>query len=88
MVVVTGSPVGPCPSTATGVHRAARAAATVPSPPSATGTTTTRADGATSHTPRRTASATSSDVSEPLNASLATTTVARVPSPHPAWTRA
>ena len=74
-VAVTGRPVGPCTSTGTPRHPARRAAATVPSPPSATATTVTWADGSTSSSPRRTASPTSSEDSEPLNASLATTTL-------------
>ena len=49
--VVTGSPVGPCARTCTRVNPAATAASSVPSPPSATGTSTTSTPGASAPMP-------------------------------------
>src|SRR6266567_3310415 len=74
MVAVTGAPVGPCTFTVTGWKPAARAAVTVPSPPSATGTWWTGRSGRTWAIPLARAAAAATAVSEPLNLSGATTT--------------
>src|SRR5680860_1479060 len=64
-----------------GTLDAARAASSVPSPPSATGRMCTSASGRHRRIPRRTDSATSDPVSDPLNLSGAIST--RVMAAHP-----
>ena len=70
----TTSPSGP--STGTGTRRpecAATSASTVPSPPSATGTSTTSASGQTERMPRAIAAAAAGELSDPLYGLGATT---------------
>jgi hypothetical protein len=67
----TGSPVGPVTSTGTRENPQATTASTVPSPPSATGSSTV---SAAPRSPAATRAATSGAVSDPLNLSGATTT--------------
>ncbi len=75
-VAVTGVPVGPVTRASCRVKPAASAAATVPSPPSATGTAATSRPGTARRRPAVTCSATSTAVSEPLNLSAAISTCA------------
>src|SRR6476646_3607991 len=72
--VAMGRPVGPVVFTATGIQPAATAAATVPSPPSATGAHVMCQDGFPAASPSARASATSAAVREPLNLSGASNT--------------
>lgn len=71
---VTGSPTGPVTRASRRSNPAATAAATVPSPPSATGRVSTSRPGTTRRSPAVTRSATCTAVSEPLNLSAATST--------------
>src|SRR6478609_4987449 len=76
--VAIGRPVGPVAWTATGIQPAATAAATVPSPPSATGAHVMCQDGLPAASPSARASATSAAVREPLNLSGASNTCTTV----------
>ena len=71
---VTGFPVGPRTPISTRRYPAASAAATVPSPPSATGTWTVFSPGLARPSPAATCAATWAAVSVPLNLSGAITT--------------
>src|SRR4029453_2144965 len=77
--VSTGSPVGPSARTETRSNPAARAASTVPSPPSATGARTTGTCGVSASIPAAIRSATSRAVREPLNLSGAARTAMLAP---------
>src|SRR5262249_46009066 len=76
---VTGSPAGPGTTARRRSNPAATAASTVPSPPSATGSSTTGTSGRTRRSPAATRAATSGAASEPLNLSGATTTWSFIP---------
>ncbi len=71
---VTSWPSGPATRTSRRSKPAATAASTVPSPPSATGSASTRRSGTTRRSPAVTRSATCTAVSEPLNLSAAMST--------------
>ncbi len=71
---VTSSPSGPVTRTSRRSKPAATAAATVPSPPSATGRVSTSTPGTARRSPAVTRSATCTAVSEPLNLSAAMST--------------
>src|SRR5437868_13494682 len=79
----TGSPSGPStPAVRYSPWLAETSACTVPSPPSATGTSTTSAWGKTSRTPRAIAAAASVAVSVPLKELGATTTLCTAHAPY------
>lgn len=70
----TVSPIGPVTRTVRRSNPAATAASTVPSPPSATGSSVTSRPGTTERSPAATCAATCTAVSEPLNLSAAIST--------------